>query len=160
MKDLVVLSYKFLLEAATFKTWNISLMYKGQVFFIWFCLVYYRSWYCRLRTGGRVFLLNRQNLLGLTKVICQQSLKKSKFTLLINLIMKSKELKVLYNGQAVFALTRFHFQHFLQCVTFVIFYHTFIILLSYFYNTYIILLFYPLKADTTTLSHSSKLFHW
>ena len=52
-------------------------MLKGHVFFFWLWLVfYYSSWYCPLRTGGgEVFLLNRQNLSSIIKVICWQSLK-------------------------------------------------------------------------------------
>ena len=38
-------------------------------------------------------------------------------TLLMNLIIKSKESKLLYYGQAVFSQSRFHFLYFLQCVT-------------------------------------------
>ena len=37
-------------------------------------------------------------------------------TLLMNLIMMSKESKLLYYGQAVFSQSRFHSLHFLQCV--------------------------------------------
>ena len=37
-------------------------------------------------------------------------------TLLMNLIIKSKESKLLYYGQAVFSQSRFHFLYFLQCV--------------------------------------------
>ena len=44
-------------------------------------------------------------------------------TLLMNLIMKSKESKLLYYRQAVFSKSRFHFLYFLQCVD-----------LSHFYN--------------------------
>ena len=44
-------------------------------------------------------------------------------TLLMNLIMMSKESKLLYYGQAVFSQSRFHFLYFLQCVA-----------ISHFYN--------------------------
>ena len=37
-------------------------------------------------------------------------------TLLMNLIMMSKESKLLYYGQAVFSQSRFHFRYFLQCI--------------------------------------------
>ena len=48
---------------------------KRHVFCIWFWWVFYPFWYCPLRTRGvGFFLLNRQNLLSVTKVICQQSL--------------------------------------------------------------------------------------
>lgn len=40
----------------------------------------------------------------------------STFTLLMNVITKSKESNVLYYGQVVFSLHQFHFLHFLQCV--------------------------------------------
>ena len=43
--------------------------------------------------------------------------------LLMNLIMMSKESKLLYYGQAVFSQSRFHFLYFLQCVA-----------ISHFYN--------------------------
>ena len=36
--------------------------------------ILYPSWYCPLRTGDGFFLLNRENPLSLTKVICWQSL--------------------------------------------------------------------------------------
>ena len=55
---------------STFKTWN--KMYKEHVFLFDFGW----SWYCLLGTGGRgVGLLNGQNLLSVTKVICRWSLK-------------------------------------------------------------------------------------
>ena len=38
-------------------------------------------------------------------------------SLLMNLIMKGKESKLLYYGQAVFSQRPFHFLYFLQCVT-------------------------------------------
>ena len=38
-------------------------------FFIWFWLVFHPAWCCLFRTGGQG-LLNRQNLLSVTKVIC------------------------------------------------------------------------------------------
>ena len=44
-------------------------------------------------------------------------------TLFMNLIMKSKESKLLYYGQAVFSQSRFHFLYFIQCVA-----------ISHFYN--------------------------
>ena len=37
-------------------------------------------------------------------------------TLLMNLIMMSKESKLFYYGQAVFSQSRFHFRYFLQCI--------------------------------------------
>ena len=70
IKDLVAVSYKFFLRS-TLKSWEIQC--KKVVFFIWFWLVFHPSWYCPLRTGGRG-LLNRQNLLSMTKAICRQSL--------------------------------------------------------------------------------------
>ena len=44
-------------------------------------------------------------------------------TLLMNLVMISKESTLLYYGQAVFSQNRFHFRYFLQCVA-----------ISHFYN--------------------------
>ena len=46
------------------------------VFFIWVWLVFHPSWFFPLRTGGKGGggLLNGQNPLSVTKVICRQSL--------------------------------------------------------------------------------------
>ena len=49
-------------------------------------------------------------------ILQYKQLKTSKFTFLIDFLMKSKESKVLYYRQAVFSLTQFYFLHFLQCV--------------------------------------------
>ena len=47
IKDLVALSL-----TNFFKKHLPSKLKIGHVFFIWFCLVYYPSWYCPLRNGG------------------------------------------------------------------------------------------------------------
>ena len=49
-------------------------------------------------------------------VLQYKQLKILNFTFLMNLVMKSKESKVLYYGQAVFSLSQFHFLHFLKCI--------------------------------------------
>ena len=49
-------------------------------------MVFHQDWYCLLRTGGwGGFLLNRQNLLSVTEVICRWSLNDFFFCPLSNL---------------------------------------------------------------------------
>ena len=70
-----------------YKTYLQNLKYniKGAVFFIWFWFIFYPVWYCPLRTGGCFFsfsfffffLLSRENLLSVIKVICWQSLNRN-----------------------------------------------------------------------------------
>ena len=71
----MAVSYKFLEVYLQ----NLKYHEKGHVFFFWFWLVFYALIFL-LRTGGwggcRGDLLNRQHALSLTRVICQQSLKK------------------------------------------------------------------------------------
>ena len=50
-------------------------------------------------------------------------------TLLMNLIMKSKESKLSYYGQAVFSQSLFHFLYYLQCVA-----------ISHFYNNKLVII--------------------
>ena len=64
----------------------------------------------------------------------------SKFTFLMNLIMKSKELKVSYHQQAVFSLSQFHFLHFLQCIA-----------ISYFHNNKYIIISDLTRGETDVI---------
>ena len=60
-------------------SWFYSMPLKRTCILIWFWLVLYPFWNCFLKTGvvrWVFFLLNRQNLLNMTKVICQQSLNR------------------------------------------------------------------------------------
>ena len=60
-------------------SWFYSMPVKRTCILIWFWLVLYPFWNCFLKTGvvrWVFFLLNRQNLLNMTKVICQQSLNR------------------------------------------------------------------------------------
>ena len=75
IKDLVTVSYIFFKKYPQNMKYNV----KEGVFFIWLLLAFvHPSWYFQLTTGvggvGGVFLLNRKNLLIVTKVICQQSI--------------------------------------------------------------------------------------